>query len=309
MGQRSVKDGLRAVAPGIVTPFDDELEIDHDSVVTNTRAIYDKGVRTFLACGNISEYHSLSNDERVAVTETSVNALPSDATVLAGAGGSTKTAIDLATTFEDIGIDAIMVMPPVHTFKHEMGLLDYYREIGGSLDIPIVPYIRGFVPSVDFMGRLTRLDSVVGVKWAIENIEQFTESVQAGSDDVVWMNGLGEPRAPAFYLEGAEGMAAAIGNFEPTISLALYEAMENGRMDRAKEIRDVTIPFMNFRHETGESNTFPAANSVPAVKAGLDFAGHTGGRVREPLVELSDEDYKRAREYYQDLVTYMDEEL
>lgn len=309
MAQRSVRSGLRDVAPGIPTPFDGDLEVDYEALTENARVIYDRGIRTFLACGNISEYHSLSHDERIAVTEASVEALPSDTTILAGAGGSTKTTTDLATTFEDIGVDAIMVMPPDHTFKHESGLLGYYRKVGDAVDTPLVPYIRGFEPSVDFMGHLTHLDSVVGIKWALENIQKFTESRKTGPDDVVWINGLGEPHAPAFYVEGAEGMAAAVGNFEPAISLALLEALEEDQMDRARAIRDVTIPYMNFRYEKGESNTFPAANSVPAVKAGLDFSGLTGGLVREPLVNLSEKDYERAREYYDTLVTFMEEEL
>jgi len=303
------RSGLTGVATGILTPFDDALEVDHNALAANARAIYDGGVRTFFACGNVSEYHSLSHDERIAVTETSIDALGSDATVLAGAGGSTKTAVALARAHETAGADAIMVMPPDHTYLHEDGLIAYHRRIAEAVDVPLVPYVRGYDPAVGLVARLTDLPSVAGLKWAVEDAAKFAECVAAGADDVVWLNGLGEPHAPALYAEGARGMAAGIGNFEPAVALALFDALEAGRTERARAIRDATVPYMNFRTESGTDTTFPAAYSIPAVKAGLEFAGLTGGPVREPLVDLPEAAYERARALYEDITAFIDEEL
>jgi len=86
-----VKQYLRGVAAGLLTPFDDSLTIQHDKLAANARALYDEGVRTFLAAANISEYHSLSWEERLAVAETAVEALPEESCVLAGVGGLQTT--------------------------------------------------------------------------------------------------------------------------------------------------------------------------------------------------------------------------
>jgi 4-hydroxy-tetrahydrodipicolinate synthase len=309
MTHETTKAGLRAVATGILTPFDDDLAVDHAALAANARAIADAGIGTVLACANVSEYHSLSHEERVAVTETSVEALPTDVTVLAGAGGSTKTTIDLASAYAALGVDAIMVMPPMHTYKHERGLLSYYRQIGDAVEVPLVPYLRGFDPSVEFVADLTRLESVSGVKWTIPDVPKFARSVRAGADDVVWMTGVGERYAIPVHMEGAEGQSSGIGNFEPVVGLALDEALDAGDLERAREIRDAALPFMAFREEAGEDNAIPNANSVPALKAGLEFAGLTGGPVREPLVDLSDAEYERARTLYDDLAAFIDAEL
>lgn len=53
-----------------------------------------------------------------------------------------------------------------------------------------------------------------------------------------------------------------------------------------------------IREDVGEGNTLPAANSVPAVKYGMDSAGYHGDPVRSPLVDLSERDRSRAEEYY-----------
>lgn len=309
MSHESIKRELRDIATGLVTPFDAGGAIDYDALADNAAALYDDGIRTFFACGNISEYHALTHDERIAVTETSVGAVPDDATVLAGVGGSTGTAIDLGRAAADAGVDALMVMPPDHTFKHERGLLDYYGRIGAAVDPPLVPYLRRFDPSVEFVARLSELDPVVGIKYAIDDVPKFAEVTAAGVDDIVWLNGLGERYAIPLYVEGGRGMASGVGNFEPAIGIALFDALEDGDLDRARQIRDATVPYMNFRERTGPDNTLPGGSSVPAVKAGLDFAGLTGGDVRPPLVELDDEARETARELYDDLTGFIATEL
>ncbi|WP_129115316.1 dihydrodipicolinate synthase family protein [Halegenticoccus tardaugens] len=302
-GPTQLETGLRNVATGILTPFSEEdKEIRYDALRSNVQSLYDAGVRTFLACANISEYHSLSHEERIMVTEESVDALADDACVLAGAGGSLKTATRLVEAFERVGVDGIMVIPPMHAYKHEQGLLRYYRELAQVSDTGVLPYIRGFSPSVEFLAALTRIDNVAGIKYALDDIVTFREAISAGDTDVIWV-AVTETLAPEFYMEGAEGFTAGVSNFRPEIGLSLMEALEAGDYERAKEIRDITLEYQRFRTERGQNNTFDGAISIPAVKYGLELAGFTGGVVRPPLVELSQEDRARAEEMYHRIET------
>ncbi|MFB6173472.1 MAG: dihydrodipicolinate synthase family protein [Halobacteriales archaeon] len=296
-----VKAGLRGVAAGLLTPFDEDLDIVHWKLEENAEGLYEEGIRTFLAAANISEYHALSQAERKAVVETSVDALPEDAVVLAGVGGSTGDAIDLIEAYDDAGADAMMVMPPDHTYLHERGLLRYYRELAAASDRPLVPYVRGFHPSVDYLADLTRVEGVAGIKYAIEDAVTLGAAVERGDDDVVWVDGLAEPFAPSFWAEGAEGFTAGVSNFEPRVGLALFDALSAGEWGRAREIRDIALPYQEFRSTTGENNSLGGANSVPAVKRGLENAGYHGGPVREPIVGLSPADRERADELYAQL--------
>lgn len=309
MERDQVKPRLRDAISALVTPFDDDMSIDHDALAENAQAMYESGIHTVYVCSNVSEYHSLSHEERISVTKRSVEALPAEACVVAGVGGSTKTATSLGKKFEDLGVDVLLVMPPHHTYIHERGLLEYYQRIGEAVGIPIVPYIRGFSPSVEFFADLTELDSVVGIKWTLEDLPRFSAAVDASPNDIVWINGLGELHAIGLYYEGAEGMASGIGNFEPRVARALFDALECGNTNFARRIRDATSPYMRFRHEPGERNTLPTGNSIPAVKAGLDFKGLTGGHVREPLSELSEQERERAKSLYEDLEAFVDDEL
>ncbi|GAD51519.1 dihydrodipicolinate synthase/N-acetylneuraminate lyase [Halarchaeum acidiphilum MH1-52-1] len=296
-----MRESLRGVAAGLLTPFDDDRDIDHAKLAENADALYDEGIRTFLAAANISEYHALSRDERVAVTETSVDALPSDACVLAGVGGSVDHARDLIEGYDRIGVDALMVMPPDFTYIHERGLLRYYEALSDVTETPLVPYVRGFDPSTRYLSDLTRVDGLVGIKYAIPDPVKLGVGVENGADDVVWVDGLAEPYAPSLWAEGAEGFSAGVSNFRPEIGLALFDALSEEDWERARAIKNITLPYQRFRSETGADNEIADAISVPAVKKGLELAGLNGGHVRAPICSLSAEDERRAEELYRQL--------
>ncbi|WP_248910404.1 dihydrodipicolinate synthase family protein [Halocatena marina] len=301
LAENRVRDSLRGVAVGLLTPFDEDLEIEHQKLESNAKSLLNSGIDLFLAAANISEYHSLTMQERVDVTETTVETLPDDACVLAGVGGSTRSAIELIGAYDRIDVDAMMVMPPDHTYVHERGLLRYYEKLDEATESPLVPYIRGFNPSVRFLRDLSRINGVTGVKYALEDPVKLGEATSLAEDDVVWINGLAEPYAVSFWEEGIEGFSAGVSNFRPEVGLALFDALTNGDWELARQFRNLTLPYQNFRGETGENNNLPGAISVSAVKKGFDLAGLYGGSVREPIQPLSPADERRAEELYNQL--------
>lgn len=296
-----VKQQLRGVAVGLLTPFDESGDIVHWKIGENAESLYDSGIRTFLAAANISEYHSFSQSERIAVTETSVDALPSDACVLAGVGGSTSNAAELIEAYDRIGVDAMMIMPPDHTYIHERGLLEYMRDLDDVSEAPLVPYVRGFDPSVDYLKKLTQIDGIVGIKYALEDPVKLGAGIAAGDDDVVWMDGLAEPYAVSFWAEGIEGFSAGVSNFRPEVGLELHDALVEEDWEQARKLRNACLPYQKFREGVGQDNTISGAISVPAVKKGLELAGLHGGAVRTPIRPLCEADERRAAELYNQL--------
>ena len=307
LAAEQVRSRLRGVAVGLLTPFDDENRIEYGKIEENARALYDQGVRTFLAAANISEFHALSREELVDITRASVDPLPSDACVLAGVGGSTSAANALIEAYDRIGVDVMMVMPPDFTYIHEKGLLDYYRKLDAMTETPLVPYVRGFSPSVSYLVELTNVDGVIGIKYALEDGVKLGRGVAAGADDVVWIDGLAEPFAVSFWAEGVEGFSAGVSNFRPELGLALFDALADGDMETARALRNVCMPYQEFRDEAGHENVIPGAVSVPAVKKGLDLAGlHGGGNVRPPIRPLTSEEERRAEQLYWSLDDQID---
>ncbi|WP_330633522.1 dihydrodipicolinate synthase family protein [Halocatena halophila] len=294
----TVQERLSGVAVGLLTPFDDALQVEHDKLRENAQTLYGEGIRTFLATANISEYHSLSHEERIAVVKTSVDELPGDACVLAGVGGSVRGARSLIEAYDGVGVDAMMIMPPDHTYLHEEGLLEYYRKLDDVTETPLVPYVRGIDPSVEYLAALSRIDGVVGIKYAIPDAVKLGAAIEAGSDEIAWVDGLAEPYAVSFWAEGIDGFSAGVSNFRPEVGLALYDALESGEWARARALKNACLPYQQFREQTGEDNTISGGSSVAAVKAALELRGLHGGAVRVPCQPLTQPQQQRAKELY-----------
>ncbi|WP_207592785.1 dihydrodipicolinate synthase family protein [Halomontanus rarus] len=294
----SLRESLRSVAFTTPTPFSSDRDrVRHEKLAANARTLYDEGARVFIPCGNTGEYYSLSQDERIDVVRSTVDALPEGATVVGGAGGSVKNAVELLEAYEAAGADAAMIMYPRHTYVHEQGLIEYYRTLADATDLGLILYKRGELLSEAVLDDLSQLESVVAVKYAVNDVKQFSRLVETVSGDVEWLNGVAERYALSYAIEGADGFTTGIGNFVPQPVLALESALSAGEWDRAKEIKDALRPLEDFREETGGGVAFSSAKNVPVVKYGQDVRGMAGGLVREPLVELSEDDHARVEQY------------
>ena len=302
MAHEDLKAALRGVGFTVPTPFTEDAEdVAYEHLRSHARWLEDAGAGIIIPCGNSGEYYSLTDEERTTVVAETVDALSEDTVVIAGVGGSLHHARNLARAYAEAGADGIMVMDPDHTYVHAEGLYAYYEGIASATDLGVVLYKRSDLLSRELVARLAEVENVVGLKFAVNDIDAFSAVAGRVGDDLVLTTGIAERFAPAFALEGAEGFTTGIGGFAPGASLALMDALEAEDWARARRIRDRIRPFEDLRGETGANNPHPAANNVPAVKYGLELAGHYGGPVRPPLVGLTDEDERRAEEYYHEL--------
>ncbi|WP_224337999.1 dihydrodipicolinate synthase family protein [Haloprofundus halobius] len=301
-----VRADLRAsyqdVAFTTATPFEsDGSTVDHTALVDNISKLYDSGARQFVPCGNTGEYYSLTDEERVDVVASHVEAVGPEATITAGAAGSLVEVERLASAYEDAGADALMVMHPDHTYVHETGLKEYYHRICDSTDLGVVIYKRGPQVTRDVIADVSERENLVAVKFAVNDIKEFSQTVDDVPGELTWVNGIAERYALAFAIEGATGYTTGIGNFVPEATLALHAAVESRDWTRARRIQQSLRPYEDLREQAGEENNIAAANNVSAVKYGMDLAGYRGGVVRSPLVELSEEDKSRADDYYRQI--------
>ena len=114
----------------------------------------------------------------------------------------------------------------------------------------------------------------------------LAECVRASGDGgAIWVCGLAEGWAPAFYAAGARGFTSGLVNVAPAHSLAIWRALETGRFDEARSLIATIAPFeaMRTKHNNGAN--------VTVVKEALMLEGWAVGPVRLPgLPRLADSD-------------------
>ncbi|AHG01653.1 dihydrodipicolinate synthetase (plasmid) [Halostagnicola larsenii XH-48] len=300
MARDVLRERFRDVAFTTAVPFSaDGSDVLFDDLADNLEKQYEAGARLFIPCGNTGEYYSLTDEERIEIVATHVEATGDEATIAGGVAGSLPEVSRLSDAYEDAGADAIMVMDPDHTYVHKRGLANYYHRICDATDLGVVIYKRGPAVSRDVIADVSERENVVAVKYAVDDVAAFSRTVAETPGEVTWLNGIAERYACSFAIEGATGYTTGLGNFAPEATLALFEAIRADDWDRARSIQRLLRPIEDLRAESGEENELAAANNVPVVKHGMDLAGYTGGPVRDPLVNLSAADETRLEKYYE----------
>jgi len=296
MAYDSRREDFAGVNVVTATPFtEDAGEVRYEKVRENAEALVEAGVELLIPCGGVSEYYSLSTDERVGVVEATVEAAGDEASVVAGAGGSTKNAIDLVSRYEEVGADAAMLMFPQRPGLHRDGLLPYYRQIVESTDLGVMLYKKDVRLDSELLDELGSYENVVAVKHAVGDLSNFVGDVNDAESDLVWVDGTAEVPAVGFGVEGVDGFTTGIGNFVPDLTLSLMDAIDDEDWERARELRELARPFQELRGQVSGST------SVGVVKHGLDLAGYYGGPVREPLKPMADEYRRQVEGIYEDV--------
>lgn len=302
MSHTHLKESLQDVAFTLPTPLTEGgVRVDRDGLARNIEYLIESGASVLVPCGNTGEYYSLSNEERATVVETTVEVAGDDATVVAGAGGSTKQVLSLADRYAGFGADSLMVMNPSHAHLHEEGLKEYYRTIADRSEIPLVIYKRSRLVGNEVLSDLVNHENIVAVKFAVNDINAFSMIANRHEADVVWINGIAERFEPSYALEGADGFTTGIGNFVPNVVMELQRALADKNWSKAMQIRNDLQPLEQIRAEAGVNNDIPDANNVPVIKHGMELAGLSGGPVREPLVELDEGTEQRVTELFHTL--------
>jgi 4-hydroxy-tetrahydrodipicolinate synthase len=196
--------------------------------------------------------------------------------LLAGIGRSIKDAERLARTSAEVGAAALMVHQPPDPFVAPRGITEYVRRVRDAAGLPIVLYLRNDAIGTTEIVNLCHLDGVIGIKWASLNLMRLADAMRSAPDGLVWVGGLAETWAPAFYAVGARGFTSGLINVWPERSVAIHAALEAGEFAAARVLIEGMRDFEEVRAE--EMN----GTNVTGVKAALALIGHDCGHCRPP---------------------------
>ncbi|MEU7277896.1 dihydrodipicolinate synthase family protein [Streptomyces sp. NPDC045431] len=279
MDHASPRAALADVVAIPVTPFGPDGGVDRDAYRALLGRLLDGGVRAVTPGGNTGEFYALTPDERRLVTELTVAYVGDRAAVLAGVGHDLPTAVAAARHARDAGAGMVMVHQPVHPYVSRDGWIDYHREIADAVpELGVVPYVRNPLLDGAAIARLGELcPNVIGVKYAVPDAARFGAVARdAGLERFVWIAGLAELYAPAYWAMGATGFTSGLVNVAPAVSLALRDALRGGDRAAAAEVWERIRPFEELRAAD------QSADNVTVVKEALDVLGVCRRDVRPP---------------------------
>ncbi|WP_224704059.1 dihydrodipicolinate synthase family protein [Devosia aquimaris] len=275
--QRTLDQALTGISGILVTPYDDKGDVAPQRLAPIIDRALAAGLHMPVVNGNTGEFYALTTEEATTMVREVVRLVDGRAPVLAGIGRGVRDAAALARASAAAGATALMVHQPPDPFVAPRGILDYLRYVAdASGGLPMMLYLRNDAIGTKAIAELCALPEVKGIKWATPNPLKLAEAKAACDASLVWVGGLAEIWAPAFYAVGARGFTSGLINVWPERSLAIHAALEAGQFAEANALIAGMKAFEEIRAE--EMN----GTNVTGVKAALRALGRDCGPTRPP---------------------------
>jgi 4-hydroxy-tetrahydrodipicolinate synthase len=266
-----------------VTPFAEDGGVDEDGYTTIVRRMLDAGIESVTPNGNTGEFYTLTPGERQRVLEACTRVAAERAVVVAGVGFDVQTAVADARAAQRAGAQAIMIHQPVHPYLSPQGWVEYNAAIATAVpELGVLPYLKTRVVGGRQIGELARrAPNVVGLKYSVDDPVHFAATrADTGVERLLWICGLAEPYAPAYWQAGARGFTSGLANVSPRLSLDLLAGLRAGDAGRVEKTWLRLRRFEELRARGG------AADNVAVVKEAVHQLGLCSRAVRPPNHEL-----------------------
>lgn len=287
------------IGVALVTPFDDQGQIDFPALKKIINHCIDGGVDYLVSLGTTGEAITLSLEESRAVLDFTIKVNNGRVPLVVGMFGHNDTAalVNLIKDFDFTGLDGILSSSPAYNKPTQEGIFQHYMKMAEVSPLPIIMYN---VPSRT--ASTINWDTVVRLANASEKftaIKDATGHLVAGAK-------ISKNKPPHFDLlsgddptclpllsVGGVGLISVIGNLIPGAYSEMVHAANAGDFKTANAIHLATIEFHKWLYNEG--------NPV-GVKAAMKMAGLCGKNVRLPLVPYSAANEKLMLKAYQEMM-------
>lgn len=277
----------------LTTPFDKSSgDVAPVDLRQHARATLDAGVDGLVVGGSTGEGPLLDAEEYGQMLAWLRDVVPADRWLIAGAGReSTRATVAACQVAAEHESDAVLVRPPSYyaSSMTRQVLIDHFRRVADASPVPVflynIPKYTHVSLTDGLLGALADHENVWGAKDSSGDLKNFA-SYRDAVPHWTFFVGSGALFYAALEL-GAAGAIAGVGCFAPAQLVEIKAAFAAGDKERAGAIQEVAAPL---------HKEIVAGLGVPGVKAAVDMVGLPGGRVRPPLVDLSERERKKVKQ-------------
>jgi 4-hydroxy-tetrahydrodipicolinate synthase len=278
-----VKDWLKGSLPAIVTPMEENGDLDFQAFDSLIDWHVEKGSSGLVVAGTTGESPTLNSEEHCEVIARCVERVNQRIPVIAGTGSnSTEEALFFTREAKRLGVDACLLVTPYYNNPSQEGLYRHFSMIEEAVDIPQILYnVPGRTVcdmSNETVLRLAELPNIIGIKDATGDLLRGQTLLASCSNDFVVLSGDDETSRELMLL-GARGSISVTANVVPDRMSEMCESMLTENFDRAAEL-DKSISALH-------KELFVEANPVP-VKWALGRMEKIKFGIRLPLIPLSE---------------------
>jgi 4-hydroxy-tetrahydrodipicolinate synthase len=284
---------FEGVIPILATPFHDDERLDIDSWRRLLGFMADLGVDGVTILGVLGESNRLNDHERESLIRAAVETIAGHIPVIVGTSHTgTSAARYLSIMAEELGADAVMVMPGKEAVPNDDRIAEMYQRLAEGLRIPIVlqdhPASSDVHFSVPLMLRLVR--EVPAIRCIKEEavptapkIRQLREGM--GGQPLPILSGLGALYAPFDLQAGSAGFNT--GFAFPEVLMAMVAAARRNDWRRVHDVYSRFAALIVFEQQPGVAIRKELLRRRGLLRSAR--ARHPGATISRPAAAMLDD--------------------
>ena len=275
---------LLGVGVALITPFNQNFEIDYPHLEKLVDFVSDGGVNYLVVQGTTGETSTTSSQEKKDLLAFVKSHNTKNLPVVYGLGGNnTQTVLETIANTDLSGVTAILSVCPYYNKPSQRGVIAHFTAIADASPVPVLLYnVPGRTVTnmaVSTILELSKHPNIIGVKDACGSFEQYMELSKSCPKDFLLISGDDNTVTPQMSV-GWHGVISVIANgFPKEFSEMTWYAI-NGNFAAATQLQH---RFLDF-----DTLLYVESNPV-GIKKCLEIKGICSSEVRLPLVKASDE--------------------
>ena len=299
------RQNMKGIWAAALMPFTEDLRIDEDGFHQNVlHWTEDLGIEGLFISGKQGEFFSMTVSERKRSFELAVEATRGRGqTIMSCSDQNLDVVMELAHHAEDVGADYIVVhAPALHfTTAQDDTLMGYYRSISENVDIGIALWSHpdsGYLMSPELCNRLADLENVVAIKYSVPR-PMYSELSSMASDRIhvstasedEWLDNIIELDWKLYLCSSPPFL------LQTTNDRRMHEYTQAAFEGRVEDARRISASLDPVR--AALKGTRPPEKPHAHQKYWQELLGQIGGRVRAPLLELTEDEKQTTREAFE----------
>lgn len=284
----------KGVYPALTTKFKADFSLDLEAMAKHLEFQIEAGVHGLIILGSLGENSTLDMDEKLQLTDFFVQRVDGRVPLLACiAESDTRQACDFARRAQKMGINGIMLLPPMRYPSDQHETLVYLEEVAAASDLPIMLYNNPVAYGTDLQTAdfeiLANNAKFVAIKESSTDTRRIPDIRRKLGDRYAIFCGVDDLAFECFSL-GAIGWVAGLVVAFPHETVRLYDLMCAQRWPEARLLYDWFLPLLHL--DIGPK-------FVQQIKLVEEIIGVGSSRVRSPRLALSESEARSVRETVQ----------
>lgn len=278
---------FKGIYPALVSPFDENGDILVEETKRLVKWEMSWGVNGFYICGSTGEGLVMKPESRKKLLEVVLEATEGKVPVIDHIGAiDLRTTLDLARHAKEAGAAAVSSIPPIYFRYDDDEIVDYYKAISDSTELPLLMYgigNAGTKLTLSTIERVMKLDNAIGIKWTYPDFFTMGMIKDINDGNINVINGPDEMLVCGLAI-GADAGIGTTYNVMPGLFVELYNEFRAGNVQRAKEIQHAINKIIAVLLKY---------NALPATKALLRALGFGVGECTYPLKRYGEAEYEQ----------------